>query len=86
MNIIKIGQLIAESMDEGFDVVKAFSDGKISKEEIYVLCTSILEVVNTFLKLNSKPQMPIELANKIADALINGFDAFQIIKVYLDKK
>lgn len=86
MNIIKIGQLIAESIDEGFDIAKLFADGKLSKDEIKKLCTALLEVVNTFLKLSDKKQLPTELADKFAEMLINGYDVYAILSVYFEGK
>ena len=41
MNLLKVGQLLAESIDEGFGLIKMLSDGKLTKEEIKALCKDI---------------------------------------------
>ena len=74
---------MAESIDEGFDIVKLFSDGKLTKDEIKKLLTNLLEIVNTFLKLQGKPQLPMELADKIAEMINDGIDVYEIIKKYI---
>lgn len=86
MNLVKIGQLLAESVDEGFGIIKLLSDGKLTKDEIKALCKDLLEITNTFLKLEGKKLIPMDFAVKLADAIINGYDAYLIIQDYLKEK
>ena len=82
MNLIKIGQLIAESLDKIINITKMFADGKLTKEEINELCKDLLNVINTILKLNNKPQLPDMLAVKVAEMINDGVDVFAILKAY----
>lgn len=86
MNLVKVGQLLAESVDEGFGIIKLISDGKLAKEEIKTLCKDLLEIVNTFLKLEGKKLIPTDFALKLADAIINSYDGYLIIQEYLKEK
>lgn len=82
MNLLKVGQLLAESIDEGFGLIKMLADGKLTKEEIKALCKDLLEIVNTFLRLEGKKLIPTVFAEKVADCIINGYDAYLIIEEY----